>query len=471
VAGARVRWQGLGEAVQTDARGRFWLPQAAGERRITAWKDGYLIAGVRPGLGLLQLHLQPLPTEDHPEYAWVDPTPGGPNHCGTCHGEIYREWARSGHARSATGRRFRNLYEGTDWNGRPDSGWGLLRQYPDGAGVCSSCHAPAVADNDPATFDLRQVQGVAARGVHCDYCHKIKDVAAGTPGLTHGRFGLPLLRPASTGERGAGSGQLFFGPLDDVDRGEDAYSPLYRDSRYCAACHEGIVFGVHVYGTYSEWLQSPARRAGKSCQDCHLKPTGKMTNVAPGHGGIERKPHVLGNHRFFDGSQAEMLRRCVRTAVSFTGKGDEVQATVEVRAEEVGHRVPTGFVDRHLLLVVEGLDRKGRPVAARTGPRLPDPAGAELAGQLGRLYAKLLQDFAGRRPAPFWRADPDAHDTRLTPGQPDVATFTFPSELARLRVRVLYRPFWQEVARAKGWPEEDVWVVDRDCLVIPGGPP
>ena len=68
--------------------------------------------------------------------------------------------------------------------------------------------------------------------------------------------------------------QLFFGPLDDVDRGEDAFSPLYRESRYCASCHEGIVFGVHVYSTYSEWLSSPARRAGKQCQDCHMAPTG-----------------------------------------------------------------------------------------------------------------------------------------------------------------------------------------------------
>ena len=31
-----------------------------------------------------------------------------------------------------------------------------------------------------------------------------------------------------------------------VDRGEDVYSPLYSQSRYCAACHEGTVFGVHV---------------------------------------------------------------------------------------------------------------------------------------------------------------------------------------------------------------------------------
>jgi hypothetical protein len=459
VEGACVHWQGIRESVRSDANGRFRLAEASGGRRITASKDGYFIAGARPDSSPLQLLLKPLPAEDHPAYEWVDPAPGGRDHCGSCHGEIYREWAASGHARSATGRHFRNLYEGTDWRGQPDANWGLLRQYPDGAGVCASCHAPAVAHDDPAVFDLRKVRGIAAQGVHCDYCHKISSAGEGTLGLTHGRFGLRLLRPTP------GNGQLFFGPLDDVDRGEDAYSPLYRDSRYCASCHEGVVFGVHVYSTYSEWLRSPARREGKHCQDCHLTPTGRMTNVAPERGGIERDPRSLGNHRFFDGSQEEMLRRCLRVTVAFNHQEDDLRATLEVRAEDVGHRVPSGFVDRHLLLVAEGFDRDGGPVAARSGPRLPALAGPELAGKSGRLYAKLLKDFDGRSPAPFWRADPEPQDTRLTPGEPDVVKFAFPPNLARLRVRVLYRRFWQEVAQAKNWPDRDLTVLDKTIEV------
>src|SRR5262249_31537693 len=144
--------------------------------------------------------------------------------------------------------------------------------------------------NDPGYNDLRRAEGVALQGVHCDYCHKIAEVDNPQPGLTHGRFGLKLRRPAE--------GQLFFGPLDDVDRGDDAYSPLYRESRYCASCHEGTVFGVPVYTTYSEWLASPAAREGKQCQDCHMAPTGLLTNLAPGKGGIPRDPKTLANHRF-----------------------------------------------------------------------------------------------------------------------------------------------------------------------------
>jgi hypothetical protein len=272
-------------------------------------------------------------------------------------------------------------------------------------------------------------------------------------GLTHGRYKLALRRPSE--------GQLFFGPLDDVDRGEDAFSPFYRDSRYCAACHEGVVFGVHVYSTYSEWRDSPARRHGLHCQDCHMRPTGTLTNIAPGKGGVERDPATLGNHRFFAGGRDEMLRRCVRVSARLRRAGDSVRADVEVRADGVGHRVPTGFVDRHLLLVVEGFDAAGAPLAPRAGPVLPAAAGRDLAGRPGRLYAKLLKDFEGRSPAPFWRADPDPVDTRLFPGRAERLAFDFPPALRRLRVRLIYRRFWQEVARAKGWPDEDVVLVEQ----------
>jgi hypothetical protein len=461
LAGARVRWKATVLATETDALGHFRLPARAAGGRVTAWKDGFLIAGASPANTPLDLRLRPLPPEDNPTYEWVDPAPGpaGAHNCANCHAEIYREWAASGHSRSATGRHFRNLYDGTDWHGKPGVGWGLVNEHPDGIAVCASCHAPAIPAGDPALFDLRKLDGVAAHGVHCDYCHKVAGLADGTVGLTHGRYNLRLLRPAE--------GQLFFGPLDDVDRGEDAYSPLYRDSRYCASCHEGVVFGVHVYGTYSEWLDSPARRAGKQCQDCHMAPTGRMTNFAPGHGGVERGPATLGNHRFFRGNQAQMPRDCVQVSAELRRGPEGAVAEVRVRADGVGHRVPTGFIDRHLLLVVEGLTADGKALLARTGPTLPAAAGPDLAGRPGRLYAKFLRDPDGNGPVPFWREGAEATDTRLSPGEVDRADFVFPAAVVRLRTRLLYRRFWQEVARGKGWPDRDL-IVNERTFDLPG---
>jgi hypothetical protein len=156
-----------------------------------------------------------------------------------------------------------------------------------------------------------------------------------------------------------------------------------------------------------------------------------------------------------------MLRRAVSATTALSRDGDAVRATVSVRADGVGHRVPTGFIDRHLLLVVEGYDSAGRSLPASRGPALPDAAGPALAGRPGRLIGRLRADFAGNQPAPFWRGGPDPQDTRLYPGVADVSEYRFPPGLARVRVRILYRRFWKEVSDAKGWGDRDLVVSDK----------
>jgi hypothetical protein len=459
VSGATVRIQASPLVTRTDAAGRFALPHPGGTARVTAAKDGYLIAGADANAGPLTLALERVPAGDCEAYAWVDPAPdvARPQNCGNCHPRAYREWAAGGHARSATNRRFRNLYDGTDWHGRPDRGWNLLKELPAGAGVCAACHAPTAELSADTDYDFRRVEGVAARGVHCDYCHKVAGPGEGELGLTHGRYFLRLSRP----ERG----QRFFGPLDDVDRGEDVASPFQRDSRLCAACHEGTVFGVHAYSTYSEWRASPASRQGVSCQQCHMAAAADHTNIAPGHGGHEREPRTLANHTFFAGGQEAMLRR--RLSLTVVPERDPVGVTVNVtvRADGVGHRVPTGFPDRHLVLVVEGFDVAGAAVSIREGPTLPVVAGPTFASRPGKLFAKRFRDFDGRAPTPFWRADPESIDTRLRPGEPDRSAYRFPPGVARVRVRVLYRRFWPEVAAAKDWPDNERLMTEREMTV------
>ena len=229
---------------------------------------------------------------------------------------MHREWAASAHARAATGRHFRDLYEGKR------GGWGLLTQYPDGSGVCTSCHAPTVAAGDSATFDLREVAGVAAKGVHCDYCHKIAEVPRGRVGLTHGRDGMRVRRPSE--------GQLFFGPLDDVDRGDDAFAPLYKESRYCASCHEGVLFGVHVYSTYSEWLESPAAARQAGADVPHEAGLGENDELRSRKGGIERPAATLASHHFPGGTpgNATQLPETLRDRAP---EPQSMKATVELR--------------------------------------------------------------------------------------------------------------------------------------------
>jgi hypothetical protein len=446
VAGATVHLQGKSPTVLSDAEGRFHLAAGTANLPVVAWKAGYRIAAGSPRDRFVNLFLAPLPAQDNENYAWVDPHPdkNQAHNCGNCHTGIYDEWRRSSHARSAGNPRFLSLYAG------PAQSWNLRKEHPLGSGVCAACHAPTFTDST-LDYDLTKVTGVAARGVHCDYCHKIADALTDRLGTRFGRDGLSLLRPP-------GQEQFFFGPLDDAVRpGESfAYSPLYKESRYCASCHEGVVFGVHVYGTYSEWLESPAPAKGQQCQTCHMTPTGKMTNIAPGKGGIERKPHTLASHSL-PGSQAEMLRRCLKMKVSKAG----AQVVVEVLADNVGHRVPTGFIDRNLVLVAEATSQDGTPLKLIKGPRLPASAGKKLAGSPGLLFAKQLHDPDGRNPIPFWLPHGKTVDTRLRPGRAERAEFTFASAATTVRVRLIYRRFWQDVAEVRGWSDNEVVVVDE----------
>jgi hypothetical protein len=470
VEGARVRFQTARELVRTDAEGRFRLPLDDSDadkplerpRTVTAAKPGYFIAGKAATDGMV-IELESLPQHDHEGYTWVDPTPDDTRalNCGNCHGEIYEQWSSGGHAASTQNRHFLNLYDGSTWEGSAERrGWSLLAEYPEGAGVCAACHAPSAPLDTLGVGDMRELAGVDRHGIHCDFCHKVQDVNLAAPGLTHGRFAMNLLRPED------GRGQIFFGPLDDVDRHEDSYLPLQSESRFCAACHEGVVFGVPVYTTYSEWLSSPARAEGKECQSCHMRPDGQMTNVAPDAGGLERDPSTLASHRLLPGGREAMLRRAVEltTSAARDDKQAAIRLSVRLAARDVGHRVPTGFIDRHLLLVVAVEDADGESLEPIAGPRLPEWVGTE-GNRPGMLFAKLLVDAEGRSPVPFWRAGTSVRDTRLDPAEPQMVEFTLPQSAARVQVRVLYRRFWQGTASDKGWPDPTLEIIDRSWSV------
>jgi hypothetical protein len=421
VAGASVRFQGASDSVLTDRCGRFEPPpNLRNARRITAWRNGYGIGSAPAGQNPLAIQLLPLPSEDNDDYQWLDPAPDPrrPLNCGNCHAEIYREWTGSGHGRAATNPRFLAQFNQ------------LAADRSDDIGVCSKCHAPTLRD-PTLDYDLRKIEGVDRHGVHCDFCHKIVEAPTDKLGTRFGSDGYSFLRPAD-------GRQLFFGPLNDAVReGEQfGYLPLYRQSGYCASCHEGVIYGVHVYGTYSEWLASPARREGKQCQTCHMNPTGTLTNIAPGKGGVERDPATLASHAL-PGGTLEMLRRCLSVKASMSGK----RVDVEVLAAGVGHRVPTGFIDRNLILVLEAFDREGRPVKLADGRILPKMAG-NLAGKPGKIYAKRLVWPNSHEPIRFWQPHEEVIDNRLWPGAPDQTRFEFATEVSTLRLRLHYQRFW-----------------------------
>ena len=53
-----------------------------------------------------------------------------------------------------------------------------------------------------------------------------------------------------------------------------------------------------------------------------------------------------------------------------------VFADVLLLARAAGHRLPTGYIDRQLILVVEAFDADGQRLAPTSGPQLPPPVGS-----------------------------------------------------------------------------------------------
>jgi hypothetical protein len=479
LAAARVGWQTRPERVLADAAGRFRLPAPPRPaQRIAAWKEGYYIgtAAAEPR-SPMRIVLSKHPRDDCDDYAWVDPNPD-PAHehnCANCHAEIYRQWSASAHAGAAINRHFLDVFAGTDWSGQPGRGWSFADAHPEARAVCVACHLPGVAADDPVAEDPRLASGVAREGIHCDICHKVAATSLSAHpelvGIEHGRLALDMVRPRA-------GRQIFFGPLDDAERGQDTYAPIYRSSLYCASCHEGTLFGTRAYTTFSEWRGSAYARAGVQCQNCHMKPDGVLTNIAPGHGGVEREPGTLASHRLAGASDAAFLRSAVELRVDARQEaGVGIALTTTVRPIGVGHRLPTGSPDRHLILLVQAQDRHGAELSPTSGPVIGPEGGwgpraeRNYGGAPGKIYGKLLEDAEGDSPAPFWNAVALRGDTRLAPDEVDSQRFVFagteaPSPLrVRVRVRLIYRSFYKSVLDAKAWPDPDITLADQTVHV------
>ncbi|MBM4776565.1 MAG: hypothetical protein GQE15_02590 [Archangiaceae bacterium] len=228
---------------------------------------------------------------------------------------------------------------------------------------CLICHGPLEAQLRHAKRPLRPDSPVHD-GITCAVCH-VRDGVVLSP------------RPDSTG---------YGHPV--------RHEPALRSSEFCGTCHEfdghAVIDGVTVLNdlpmqtTLSEWREWGG---AKTCQRCHM-------------------PSV--SHRVRGARDLEFLRSSVKLDVR--------AGLVTLTAQNVGHRVPTGDVFRHLMLWADdqplmrfglelerGSDAKGRPgvVIAKDTRLLPDvPVRVKLPAFARRV--RLTYHFT----APSLRARP-----------------------------------------------------------------
>jgi hypothetical protein len=272
--------------------------------------------------------------------------------------------------------------------------------------------------------------------------------------------------------------QLFTGPFDDVAPGEDVYSPVQRESRYCAPCHSARFWDVQIYNSYGEWLASPYARAESqtTCQDCHM-PRGLNNHFAHvDKGGRRRDPESIFDHRMPGAGDAGLLRSAVTMTVGAELRDDALEVRVEILNDRTGHHVPTDSPLRQMILIVQATDIRGHTLALREGPTLPDwcgvgnPDDGYVAGLPGDAYAKILKElWTGVAPTgAYWNHTRIASDNRIAAMDSDKTTYVFepPAEgEVTLDVRLLYRRAFIELRDLKGWEGDDIEMARRTMAV------
>jgi hypothetical protein len=263
--------------------------------------------------------------------ASATPSPAGPivkgqfsrsDTCGECHRDIYRMWRASAHAKAMEDPVFLDAFRQTkDREGAPV------------ARACLECHAPTVS----LTKDYDLAQKLSWEGVGCDVCHSIAAVETSAAGAKY-RLEVGIVKR---------------GPIKNASSGahEVLYSELHGQALVCAPCHEFAgPDGTPLMTTYSEWRQSGASRAGKSCQSCHMGRT-KANVVDPI---VARVPEAVVNlHEVPGGHSLDQLNKALEVGLQPRRSADSLLLDVRLRNRGAGHAVPTGMPGRRVILSVK----------------------------------------------------------------------------------------------------------------------
>ena len=294
--------------------------------------------------------------------------------CGTCHPAQLADWKSSLHARSM----------GPGVTGQLVDMW---RDDPESARLCQSCHAP-LAEQHPHAAGGRANPAFDARlqheGLTCAACHVRR----------HERFGPPPR--ASSAPRSA--------PRPSLVHNGVTRTTAFAQSAFCASCHQFAADDFALNGkllenTYEEWKRSPAARAGRQCQDCHMP---------------DRRHLWRGIH------DPEMVKSGVEISVTPARPryrpGDELSAVIVVKSVAVGHHFPT-YVTPRVVVRARLVDGTG---ATRAGSEQEYVIAREVALDLSR----------------------ELFDTRIPPGER--ASFSYRRRLdgtgLALRVTVTVHP-------------------------------
>lgn len=225
--------------------------------------------------------------------------------CGECHKQIYEEWASSNHAYASISPMFHKFEQKFQELTRGTVGT-----------FCVRCHQQVGTQlGESRETPLWERAAISREGVTCITCHRVKE--------QYGKVnGERRVEPGSIFEPVYGSGQqsvikdiigdkeTYTVATNEKERGNQIHAGMITNdqltkSEFCVSCHQVAVnLGIKLEVVWDQYRDSPARKAGVTCQDCHMgkvpgKPEGYATAPSAVVGGKEINPgRKHANHRF-----------------------------------------------------------------------------------------------------------------------------------------------------------------------------
>ncbi len=225
--------------------------------------------------------------------------------CGECHKQIYEEWSSSQHAYASISPMFHKF----------EQKFQEMTQGTVGT-FCVRCHQQVGTQlGEPRDTPLWARSPISREGVSCITCHRVKEAYNKVNGERR-------VEPGKIYEPVYGSGEKSV--IKDVIANKDTYSvktstdgrgndihegmitnDQITKSEFCVSCHQVAVnLGIKLEIVWDQYRDSPARKAGVSCQDCHMgkvpgQPKGYATAPSAVVGGKEINPgRKHASHRF-----------------------------------------------------------------------------------------------------------------------------------------------------------------------------
>jgi nitrate/TMAO reductase-like tetraheme cytochrome c subunit len=225
--------------------------------------------------------------------------------CGECHKEIYEEWASSQHAYSSISPMFHAF----------EQKFTELTQGTVGT-FCVRCHAQVGTQlGEKRDTPLWERAAISREGVTCITCHRVSEQYGKVDGERHVQPGKIFDPVYGTGEKSVikdilANKETYSVKTSKDGRGTSIHNgmmtnPQLGKSEFCVSCHQVAVnLGIKLEIVWDQYRDSPARKEGVTCQDCHMgkvpgKPEGYATAPSAIVGGKEINPgRKHSNHRF-----------------------------------------------------------------------------------------------------------------------------------------------------------------------------